>query len=89
MLCWPVLSIGTLFVLSLPISATGVVTSVPLSEMSSSQEGVTPVHCLPFNAENFYLLSAETFLLISSNTCFGWRLFGLVLFNVKIWSVPY
>lgn len=82
--CWPVLSISTLFVLSLPISATGTMVFVPLSEMSSSCKGVTPIHCLPF-----YLLGAETFLWISSNVSFNWRLFRLVLFNVKIWSVPY
>lgn len=89
MLSWPVLRIGTLFVLSLAISETEMVTFVPLSEMSSPCEGVTPVHCLPFSAGNIYILSAETFLWVSSNTCLNWRLFKLVLFNVKIWSVPY
>lgn len=89
MLSWPVLSIGTFFVLSLPISATKMVTFVPLSDMFSSCEGVTPVHCLPFIAGNICLLGAETFLWIPSNTCLNWRFFRLVLFNVKIWSVPY
>lgn len=89
MLSWPVLSIGPLFVLSLAISETEMVTFVPLSEMSSPCEGVTPVHCLPFSAGNIYILSAETFPWVFSNTCLNWRLFKLVLFNVKIWSVPY
>lgn len=84
MLSWPVLSIGALFVPSLPISATGVVTFVPLSELSSPSECVTSVHCLPFGAKKIYILGAEVFCWISSNTCFNWRLFRLVLFNVKI-----
>lgn len=77
-----------LFVLSLPISATGMVTFVPPSGMSSSCE-CECVTLSAFGAKNIYLLGAEVFCWISSHTCFKWRFFRLVLFNVKIWSVPY